>query len=236
MLIVNRKRFSLTEIAASCKLLAASLAATNLQKASRQKLEARIVISLIAILFLNLNNGFGQIIGQFDTTKTAELDTFPAIKGKKVITIESYSKRFDPRKALLFAAVFPGAGQAYNNSYWKLPIVYGGFAGGIYVIDFYQGEYRKYVNQLYDLLNDPTLKSSYTEAQLRTLIDSNRRQRDRFCALMGLWYILQMVDAHVDAHLKEFDLNPQLQVRLEPSMERNSFLGRSTGFSLKIRF
>jgi hypothetical protein len=45
-----------------------------------------------------------------------------------------------------------------------------------------------------------------------------------------------MVDAHVDAHLKEFDINPQLQVRLEPTMSNDPYTGRSTGLSLKLRF
>jgi hypothetical protein len=45
-----------------------------------------------------------------------------------------------------------------------------------------------------------------------------------------------MVDAHVDAHLKEFDLNPKLQISLEPTMENNYLVGRSTGLALKLRF
>ena len=195
---------------------------------------------IIALVLLFGTKGFSQIaVGTIDTTKTANLDTLSTPKGKKVITIESYAKRFDPRKALLYSAVFPGAGQAYNRRYWKLPLVYGGFVAGIYVMNFYQGQYSLYKNELFILLNDPTLTKSpkgYKEDQLRSAINSNRRQRDFFTAITGLWYILQMVEAHVDAHLKEFDLNPQLQVRLEPSVNRDPFNGRSTGLSLKLRF
>jgi hypothetical protein len=54
--------------------------------------------------------------------------------------------------------------------------------------------------------------------------------------MMGLVYVLQMVDAHVDTHLKEFDLNPQLQVRFEPIFENDIMLGRQTGIAMKIRF
>ena len=238
MLIVNRKYFSPIEMASSYTLPAESLLFVNQQEASSKKLAAKIVrysISLAMVLFFSINT-VAQIIGQFDTVRTAELDTLPAFKGKKVVTIESYAKRFDPRKALLYSAVFPGAGQAYNNSYWKLPIIYGGFLGSIYVIRFYQGEYVRYKNLLFNKLNDPTIKTNYTEDQLRAYINTNRRQRDYFCALTGLWYILQIVDAHVEAHLKEFELNPQLQVSVEPSMDRNPLIGRSTGLSLKFRF
>jgi hypothetical protein len=53
---------------------------------------------------------------------------------------------------------------------------------------------------------------------------------------MGGMYLLQIIDAHVDAHLKEFDLNPDLKVSIEPIMEQNSLIGRQTGVALIIRF
>ncbi len=195
----------------------------------------------IAVLFLLISiNSNAQIVGEFDTTKTAQLDTLPRTnQGSKVITIETYSKQFDPRKAILYAAVFPGSGQVYNKKYWKVPLVYGGIWVGYVAIKSYQTQYVKYKNQLFIMLNDPTLTKSplgYTQDQLRSVINTARRQRDFFCAITGLWYVLQMVDALVDAHLKEFDLNPKLQVRLEPSMDSNPYIGRSTGLSLKLRF
>jgi hypothetical protein len=54
--------------------------------------------------------------------------------------------------------------------------------------------------------------------------------------LLGGMYLLQMVDAHVDAHLKEFDLNPDLQVSIEPSLQQDAWTGRTTGVSLVFRF
>jgi hypothetical protein len=54
--------------------------------------------------------------------------------------------------------------------------------------------------------------------------------------LMGGVYLLQIIDAHVDAHLKEFDLNPNLQVRLEPMIENDQMTGRQAGFSIFIKF
>jgi hypothetical protein len=167
-------------------------------------------------------------------------DTTFINKRGKVIDIESYSKRFDPRKALLFSAVFPGAGQFYNKKYWKMPLVYGGFAFLIYVANFYHTENLKFREELFGLINDPSggslSPSGYTEEQLRTIVDKTRRERDFFIIMNGLWYILQMVDAHVDAHLKEFDLNPNMQVRIEPMIENSGMIGRNSGFSLKIRF
>ena len=158
---------------------------------------------LLLFLFLNSVCLAQEVTEESDTIQTTAPGILQPGAGKKIIPIESYSKRFDPRKALLYSAILPGAGQAYNKSYWKLPLVYGGFATTIYVISFYQGEYNKYKSELFSILNEPgstTSPSGYTEDQLRSVINTTRRQRDFFTALTGLWYILQMVEAHVDAH------------------------------------
>jgi len=173
-----------------------------------------------------------------DTVKTFPADTLRTESGKKVVTIETYADRFNPRKAILYAAVLPGSGQIYNKKYWKVPLVYGGFATGIYFIDFYQDRYLKFKSELFNLLEtgSETSESGYSESQLRNIIDDAKRERDFFSILTGFWYILQLVDAHVDAHLKEFDLNPQLQVSIEPMTETNPWIGRSTGLTLKFKF
>ncbi len=152
--------------------------------------------------------------------------------------LKSYATRYDPRKALLYAAILPGLGQVYNKKYWKLPLVYGGFIGFGYGIYFYQKEYTKYKSELFDVIEtDASVSvSGYTEDRLRTIVDSYRRERDFFIILMAGMYLLQMVDAHVDAHLKEFDLNPNLHVRIQPVLESDMLTGRSTGFSIKLRF
>jgi hypothetical protein len=159
-------------------------------------------------------------------------------KGKRVISIDTYSKRFNPRKAMLYSAILPGMGQAYNKKYWKVPLVYGGLIGFGLVVDFYNNQGNKYRNELFELLNTGQKKGQLglDETQLRTIIDQARRQRDYFLIITGFFYILQMVDAHVDAHLKEFDLNPKLKVKIEPMMENNYYTGTSTGIAIKFRF
>jgi Family of unknown function (DUF5683) len=167
-----------------------------------------------------------------------EKDTTLISKDAPIDTIRSYAKRFDPRKALLYAAVLPGSGQIYNKKYWKLPLVYGGFGLLIYSVNFYQSAYVKYKSELFITINDPTQlpPSGLPQDQLRSIVDQARRQRDFYIVLTGLIYILQMVDAHVDAHLKEFDLNPKLQVKVEPRMTQDLMIGRSSGFAILFRF
>ena len=188
------------------------------------------------LLFLVASIAHGQqVLGERDTVAIDAVDV-PQVE--QATPISSYAQRFNPRKALLYAAVLPGSGQVYNKKYWKLPIVYGGFFGGIYLVSFYQEQHARFRKDLFELINDPTATNpnGFTQDQLRSLIDKARRERDYFFVLTGLWYILQMVDAHVDAHLKEFDLNPKLKVSIEPHIERNNMLGRSNGMSLIIKF
>jgi hypothetical protein len=166
--------------------------------------------------------------------------TDPPIKDSRdTVLLKSYATRYNPRKALLYAAVFPGAGQVYTKKYWKIPLIYGGMGAVGYAIDFYQKSYTKYKLELFTLIDDPSLTlsaSKFNQEQLRNIVNKARRERDFMIIIMGLVYVLQIVDAHVDAHLKEFDLNPNLQVRFEPMLENDILLGRQAGISMKLRF
>ncbi|HEY0651730.1 MAG TPA: DUF5683 domain-containing protein [Chryseosolibacter sp.] len=164
------------------------------------------------------------------------------LEPEDTVLIKSYAKRYNPRKALLFAAVAPGLGQIYNKKYWKLPLVYGGF----YLIGDNIRRYNKaYVefknhlfynieNQLTDTQLNPNI--NLTTPQLRRIVDKARRERDLWVICMGGMYLLQIVDAHVDAHLKEFDLNPNLKVSVEPTITNDAWVGRQTGMALTFRF
>jgi hypothetical protein len=171
-----------------------------------------------------------------------EADTV-IIEPQDTVAIKSYAQRFSPRKAILYAAVLPGLGQIYNKKYWKLPLVYGGFFAIGYYINTYNNLYTEYKGYLFYNLennlrgeNDENPQIQLTTGQLRTIVDKARRERDFMIILMGGMYILQMVDAHVDAHLKEFDLNPNLQVSIEPAMNQDVWTGRTAGVALVLRF
>src|SRR5882672_6066141 len=180
-------------------------------------------VALFAILWLTCFAGRAQDVKKDSTGLSSDS---VRLKSGRVVNIRSYASRFDPRKAMFFAAIFPGAGQVYNKKYWKVPLVYGGFWGLISVVKFYNNAETKYKGELFYLINHPDLTSNpyypyypnttHDLATLRRVVDQARRQRDYFMIITGLFYILQMVDAHVDAHLKEFDLNPTLHVRIEP--------------------
>ena len=176
-------------------------------------------------------------------TVVTESDSLIVESSQDTVLLKSYATRYNPRKALLYAAVLPGLGQIYNKKYWKLPLVYGGFFGTTYAMVFYNNLYRDYKRELFTnlelgLTGDSDIRSGdvYTTKNYRVAVDRAKRSRDFWLIMMGAMYLLQMVDAHVDAHLKEFDLNPQLRVSIEPMMEQNMMLGKQSGFSLVIRF
>jgi Family of unknown function (DUF5683) len=175
-----------------------------------------------------------------DTTRDAA-DTVIIRRGGKIITAEGYAARYIPRKALLYSAVLPGMGQVYNKKYWKLPIVYGGFYLLTTVAFKYNDLYNETKTVLYAVVRDPHYVPTgnylnYSEAQLRSVADFYRRQRDFFLILDGMWYLFQLVDAHVDAHLRDFDLNPQLKVSVSPNMQQSPFYGQVSGFSITLKF
>jgi hypothetical protein len=157
---------------------------------------------------------------------------------EEIISDTSQVKRLDPRKALFYSAVLPGLGQIYNKKYWKLPFVYGGFAITVSVVSFYQRNYVTYRDELFVMLADGSTvsRSGRTETNLRFIVDKARRERDYYCIITGIWYLLQIVDAHVDAHLQEFKINKDMRISLEPSMNQNMMTGRTTGLSLTFKF
>ena len=150
-----------------------------------------------------------------------------------------YSERFNPRRALFYSAILPGMGQAYNKKYWKIPIFYAGFAVGIYVTGFYQEQYVDYRNELLNSISTnsfPSTPSNFTEATLRRAVDFYQRKRDATIVFLGIGYLLQIVDAHVDAHLKDFKYNPNLKVSLEPVIRQDVFTGTTSGLGLTFTF
>ncbi len=140
-----------------------------------------------------------------------EPDTVKSVKADSGFVMSK-----SPMGAVLRSAIIPGWGQYYNESYWKIPVVWGFL--GFYTYYWYDRDdlYVKYKN-LYDLSD----KESTDGARLKKLRDFYQDQRDQFVVYFGLAYLLNLADAYVDAHLFDFDVseNPytgtmQLNMRL----------------------
>lgn len=141
-------------------------------------------------------------------------------------------ERHSPRKASLYSTMLPGLGQAYNRKFWKIPVVYGLGAYTVYaamannvIYQGYRDAYRLRTDGNPATLDEYVgLESDFTLQQRR---DEFRRDRDYFWILTGVVYVLNIVDAAVDAHLFYFDVSDKLSMQfLPPSGGFNPYTGR----------
>jgi hypothetical protein len=135
-------------------------------------------------------------------------------------------------QSAIFSAVLPGAGQFYNKKYWKLPILYGG-ATVIGLAIEYNNRYYKIFREAYQLRVDgdsttidkfdpvnTDVDVAYPDADaLLTRRDYYRRTRDLMWIIGSVVYVLNIIDAYVDAHLNNFDISDNLSMRTEPSIQ-----------------
>ena len=162
----------------------------------------------------------------------------------------------NPTKATWLALVIPGGGQIYNRKFWKLPIIYGGFAGCADALTWNNKMYKDYMqaykdaalgnweaNSIHDLLPpgylDRTPKTQITET-LRKRKDTYRRYRDlSIFAFIGV-YLISVIDAYVDAELSNFDITPDLSMRVEPAVINSQYSigssNKSVGVQCSFRF
>ncbi|SFN23397.1 hypothetical protein SAMN05421594_1702 [Chryseobacterium oleae] len=149
--------------------------------------------------------------------------------------------KLNPTRAGLYSAVFPGLGQFYNKRYIKIPIVWGAVGAGVGYALWSNNQYKKYREYYVAKLNGtpnefvdshPWLdKKALGNAQ-----DRSKRQRDYAIAITGLIYILNIVDAVVDAHLYESRHDPDLSFTPTVIQDQYGFSTPKTGLSLSYRF
>ena len=162
----------------------------------------------------------------------------------------------NPTKATWLALVIPGGGQIYNRKYWKLPIIYGGFAGCAYALTWNGKMYKDYMQAYKDASKGNWDASSITDLlppgyidrvsqtqiveTLRKRKDTYRRYRDlSIFAFIGV-YLISVIDAYVDAELSNFDITPDLSMRIEPAVINNPYSSgtsnKSVGLQCSFRF
>ena len=162
------------------------------------------------------------------------------VKSKREIEVEMDTLENRPNTAALYSAALPGLGQAYNNKYWKIPIFYGGAVVIGYYISYNNKLYKQYRDGLIALIDgddrtvpfDPKLDAkTYQRA-----VDYWRRNRDLLAIGAVLVYVLNIVDAHVDAHLELFTVDDDISLNLEPSFDQTAMHTNLIGLSLKLKF
>jgi hypothetical protein len=155
-------------------------------------------------------------------------------------------------RATTLSTICPGAGQLYNKSYWRVPIVIGGFATTIYCVDWNNRGYQRFKKayrlrfdydehpELYPNGSQDEFNGRYASSFLKNLRNSYRRNRDLCIILTAGIYILQIVDAHVDAHLRDYDISDDLSVEVTPMINYAYQPGLGTtatmGMNLSFKF
>ena len=154
----------------------------------------------------------------------------------------SFKKEIDPlrpAKAAFYSAVLPGLGQVYNKRYWKLPLIYGGIGASIYYYDLNNKNFKRYRNAYKRRL------AGFTDDEFQGVIFDNDRLidgmnfykqfRDQSMLFIIGTYFLNILDANIDAHLKQYNINQNLS--LKPYMDQNPIVAdHHFGVSLNFNF
>ena len=143
----------------------------------------------------------------------------------------------NPKRAGLYSALLPGAGQAYNHEYWKIPIIYAGIATSAYFYNFNRTRYRTYRQAYISRIdNDPQTTDAYvgiyTDGSLQTLQDVYKRYLDLTVLFTALGFTVQVLDAIAFSHLRNFDISPDLSIHYSPVILPSGGIG----FGLTARF
>ena len=142
-----------------------------------------------------------------------------------------------PSKAAFYSAILPGLGQAYNKSYWKIPLVYGALGSGIGIYAYNNKNYHRYRDEYKRRLagGGDDRYAYLSDAQLVSAQKQFQKNRDLTMIVTVGLYILNIVEANVDAHLKQFNVNNNLSLR--PEIYQNDLnYKQNLGLTLSYKF
>lgn len=135
-----------------------------------------------------------------------------------------FKMKKDPWKAVLYSALLPGAGQFYNKSYWKVPVIAG--LGGYFVYEYIRNN-NKFIEYRDLYQNSQNSGNPSGDPQLQALREFYRDQRDNFIIYSLILYVVNLIDAYVDAQLYDFDVSEKVKL---------SFLNKSNIVKLSYGF
>jgi TM2 domain-containing membrane protein YozV len=167
-----------------------------------------------------------------DSLKNLKTDSSRVVKKTKV---------HYPKVAVLLSTLVPGAGQIYNKKYWKTPIAWAGIGTGIYFVRRNHILYKDYKGALLQRVDTNSTEPDkyldiYSSEQLVTLQDQYRQNRDLFIIVSSLVYVMNIIDALVDAHLFSFDVSDDLSLNWQPYYRYSVNTNNTAGLSLRLTF
>jgi hypothetical protein len=200
-----------------------------------------LVVVTILLLFVNTTALAQGPINDSLTSNTAGFSNDTSYKSIKRNTSAkndtSTFAKHSPKKATLLSVFLPGAGQAYNKKYWKMPIVYAAGGTSVYGIIFYTKQYNNFKSAYSErLATGNNVASYYNQFQtptLKSFRDYYRYYRDLSYIGLGAVYILQIIDATVDAHFFDFKITDDLSLNVQPTYQ---FVGSIPSSQLLFTF
>ena len=230
-----------------------------------------VLYILLALCVLSLQAQTADTTNDFAEWKTSKelqqmeaKDTSVVQEYDAPLTEKEINRLFwkpDPMRAVWLGAVVPGLGQIYNRSYWKLPIVYGGFMGCIYAVTWTNNQYIGYKDAYrdiyYDIQNNAVsdspdksynaiLPEGYTiqsmggastyKNRLKEWQNTSLRNRDLSILVTVAVYALSLIDAYVDAQLFDFDISNDLSLNVSPQIYYDMQNQRTAEVKLAISF
>lgn len=178
-----------------------------------------------------------------DPTDTIVVD---AQTKRLLVAQDSIANLYDanrPSKAAFYSAVVPGLGQAYNGKYWKIPLVYGAIGGSVFAYISNDKEYSKLRKAFQirlaggtnDIYSNPDGTPIITNAGLERAQKISQRNKELSLLIAAAFYAIQIIDANVDGHLSQFDVDRDLSFK--PYLDYNqSAVGTGYGFALSYTF
>lgn len=211
---------------------------------------------LFFLLFLSINFSFSQV--ENDTVASIKKDSIQGSIGEDGVILQDslFIKKkvmnpLAPSKAAFYSAILPGLGQIYNKRYWKLPIVYGAIGGSIYAYTWNNDNYQRFRtafksrqagftnDEFYDLNGDnaPGAAPDLDLSDLENQQERFQRDRDLWLVVAIGMYALNIIDANVDAHLKQFNIDDDLSFDFEPFLDLNQVTNTPNyGMALTVKF
>lgn len=203
----------------------------------------------IAIVFLLIAT---VLVAQEENPAESEIDSVQTslaeegiILQDSIVSKETYINPLAPSRAAFYSAVLPGLGQVYNKKYWKAPIVWGALGASIYAYTFYDNRYNElrtaFKRRRAGFADDEFIDVIPLPGDDRLERLQNASQNDRDLALLAtiIIYALNIIDANVDAHLKQFNISDDLSwdLNLQPYLESNPInTNPNYGMALTITF
>ena len=215
---------------------------TVIKKSNQYKNKLFQFIFVTIFSFLCLTPSHAQVT---DTTSgTKKFQTENSSKANLADSTKKFQNKLkyrSPKKAALMSTIVPGLGQVYNKKYWKVPIIYASVAGLAYSFTFNQSKYITYLNAYKYRLDGGSLSGdnfpNYPSETLNSLQEYYKRYRDLTVIGASLLYLMNIVDAAVDAHMSTFDVGDDLSFNIQPTLINIAHANQyTTGLSLNITF